>query len=65
MANVIDGVKYTKEHEWVKTEDNGIAVVGITDYAQEMLTDIVFVSISCARLAGKSLKAKRWRWLNP
>ena len=36
---------YSKDHEWVKDAGNGTAVVGITDYAQEMLTDIVFVEL--------------------
>jgi len=35
---------YTKEHEWVKVED-GIGTVGITDFAQHSLTDIVFVEL--------------------
>ena len=35
---------YTKEHEWVKVE-NGVATVGITDYAQSELGDIVFVEL--------------------
>ncbi len=35
---------YTKEHEWVKIE-NGIGTVGITDFAQHSLTDIVFVEL--------------------
>ncbi|KPJ74219.1 glycine cleavage system protein H, partial [candidate division TA06 bacterium DG_78] len=42
MANVIDGIKYTKEHEWVKLEGD-IAISGITDYAQSELSDIVMV----------------------
>jgi len=37
-------VRYTSEHEWIRIED-GIAYVGITDYAQEQLGDIVFVDI--------------------
>ncbi|GFH99602.1 glycine cleavage system protein GcvH [uncultured Phocaeicola sp.] len=37
-------VKYTKEHEWIRIEGD-IAYVGITDYAQEQLGDIVFVDI--------------------
>ncbi|MBN1614315.1 MAG: glycine cleavage system protein GcvH [Deltaproteobacteria bacterium] len=37
--------KYTGEHEWILDEGNGIALIGITDYAQEMLTDIVFVEL--------------------
>lgn len=38
-------VKYTSEHEWIRLED-GVAYVGITDYAQEQLGDIVFVDIA-------------------
>lgn len=40
--NVPDDLKYTKSHEWVRLE-NGVATVGITDYAQSELGDIVFV----------------------
>jgi glycine cleavage system H protein len=36
---------YSKDHEWVKDNGDGTVVVGITDYAQEMLTDIVFVEL--------------------
>jgi len=36
---------YSKDHEWVKDNGDGTAIVGITDYAQEMLTDIVFVEL--------------------
>ena len=36
---------YSKDHEWVKKEGDGTVMVGITDYAQEMLTDIVFVEL--------------------
>lgn len=38
-------IKYTNEHEWIRLEDE-IAYVGITDYAQEQLGDIVFVDIT-------------------
>lgn len=38
-------VKYTKEHEWIRVEGDE-AFVGITDYAQEQLGDIVFVDIT-------------------
>jgi len=37
-------VKHTKEHEWIKVEGN-LATVGITSYAQEQLTDVVFVEL--------------------
>lgn len=40
-----DDIKYTKDHEWVRTEANGIAYVGITSYAIEQLGDIVFVEL--------------------
>jgi glycine cleavage system H protein len=37
--------RYTKDHEWVRLEDDGTATVGITDHAQEALGDIVFVEL--------------------
>ena len=42
--NIPSNLKYTKDHEWVKV-DGDVAVVGITDYAQDQLGDIVFVDI--------------------
>ena len=39
-----DDVKYTKEHEWVKLEGD-VATVGITDYAQKQLGDVVFIEL--------------------
>lgn len=42
--NIPSNLKYTKDHEWVKV-DGDIATVGITDYAQDQLGDIVFVDI--------------------
>lgn len=41
---IIEGLKYSKDHEWVKVEGN-LATVGITDYAQHSLGDIVFVEL--------------------
>ena len=46
--------KYTKEHEWIKMEGD-IAIVGITDYAQAQLGDIVFVDI---QTEGETLAAE-------
>jgi glycine cleavage system H protein len=43
MSNVPGELKYTKSHEWVRIEDDGTAVVGITDHAQAALGDLVFV----------------------
>ena len=37
-------LKYSKTHEWIKTED-GVAVVGISDFAQDALGDVVFVNL--------------------
>ncbi|MDR0892625.1 MAG: glycine cleavage system protein GcvH, partial [Mediterranea sp.] len=42
--NFPQNLKYTNEHEWIRLEGD-IAYVGITDYAQEQLGDIVFVDI--------------------
>jgi glycine cleavage system H protein len=42
--NVPPDLKYTKSHEWVRREDD-VATVGITDHAQEELTDVVFVEL--------------------
>ncbi len=42
---VLKELKYTKEHEWIKLEADNTAYVGITDYAQKELGDIVFVEI--------------------
>jgi glycine cleavage system H protein len=42
--NIPENLKYTKDHEWVKVEGD-IAIVGVTDFAQGELGDIVFVEI--------------------
>ena len=44
MSSVPAGLKYSKEHEWVKLE-GGLALVGITDHAQSQLGDIVFIEL--------------------
>lgn len=48
-----DDLKYTETHEWVRKEADGTLTVGITDHAQEMLGDVVFVDMPAA---GRSLK---------
>ncbi|HHY43397.1 MAG TPA: glycine cleavage system protein GcvH [Coprothermobacter sp.] len=42
---VLEGLKYSKEHEWVKVLEEGKVLVGITDFAQDELGDIVFVNL--------------------
>lgn len=37
--------RYTRDHEWIRPEDGPVAAVGISDYAQEQLGDIVFVEL--------------------
>lgn len=44
MANIPDNLLYTKSHEWINVED-GKAVIGITDFAQEQLGDLTFVEL--------------------
>lgn len=41
----MQGLKYTNEHEWLRVEPYGHVTVGITDYAQEQLGDIVYVEL--------------------
>jgi len=45
MNDVPQDLKYTKSHEWVIVEANHLVTVGITDYAQETLGDLVFVEL--------------------
>ena len=48
-------LKYTASHEWVKTEADGTISIGITQHAQELLGDMVFVETP---MVGRKLKAK-------
>jgi glycine cleavage system H protein len=45
MSNVPGDLRYAKSHEWLKTEADGTATVGITDYAQASLGDITYVQL--------------------
>jgi glycine cleavage system H protein len=47
-------LRYTKDHEWVRLEDGQTAVIGITEYAQSELGDIVYVEVETI---GKTLEA--------
>ena len=44
MSEVPDGLYYTKEHEWIRVEGEEV-VIGITDHAQDALTDIVYIEL--------------------
>ena len=43
--NFPDNLKYTDDHEWVRVEDGNIAVVGITDFAQSELGELVYIEV--------------------
>jgi glycine cleavage system H protein len=43
--NVPDDLRYTSDHEWARLEDGGRVRIGITDYAQDALGDVVFVQL--------------------
>lgn len=43
MSNVPDDLRYTASHEWVRDNGDGTVTIGITDHAQELLGDLVFV----------------------
>ncbi len=45
MSNIPSDYRYTKSHEWVRDEGDGVVAVGITDHAQELLGDLVFVEL--------------------
>lgn len=52
--NFPDNLRYTKDHEWVKQEEDNIFLVGITEYAQRELGDIVYIEVETI---GKSMEA--------
>ncbi len=45
MSNVPSDLKYVTSHEWIRLEDDGSVTVGITDHAQELLGDVVYVEL--------------------
>lgn len=45
MSNVPQDLRYTREHEWARLEDDGRITIGITDFAQQQLGDVVFLDL--------------------
>ena len=45
MSEIPSELKYTKSHEWLRVEDDGLITVGISDHAQELLGDLVFIEL--------------------
>ena len=54
MSNLPTDLKYTKSHEWVRAQKDGTVTIGITDHAQDLLGDMVFVEVPDV---GRTLKA--------
>jgi glycine cleavage system H protein len=55
MNDIPANLKYTKSHEWINDNGNGTVTIGITDHAQELLGDLVFVELP---EVGKTLDAE-------
>ena len=55
MSNHPDHLRYAETHEWVKDEEGGLVVVGITEFAQQQLGDVVFLELP---KLGQIVKAK-------
>jgi len=45
MSNIPSELKYAASHEWVRNDGNGIVTIGITEHAQDLLGDMVFVEL--------------------
>ena len=45
MSEVQEGLKYAKSHEWIRDEGDGVVTIGITDHAQDLLGDMVFIEL--------------------
>ena len=45
MSEIPENLKYSTDHDWVRLEDDGLVVIGITDHAQEALGELVFVEV--------------------
>jgi len=53
MSKIETGLKYTPEHEWLKTTSDNQAIIGITDFAQGELGELVYIEVNTV---GKTLK---------
>ena len=45
MSEIPANLKYTRDHEWVRLEDDGLVTLGITDHAQQALGELVYVEL--------------------
>lgn len=60
MSNVPTELKYTASHEWVRAEGEGVYSVGITEHAQELLGDMVFIDLP--EVGTSLMRAMTVRW---
>lgn len=44
-SKIMQGLKYTRDHEWIKIDSDGLALMGITDYAQSAMGDLVYIEL--------------------
>ena len=56
MSKIPDELRYTKNHEWARLGDDGTVIVGISDHAQDLLGDLVFVELPAV---GSSVTAEK------
>lgn len=45
MSEIPSELKYSKEHEWLRIDEQGLAIIGITEHAQELLGDMVYIEL--------------------
>jgi glycine cleavage system H protein len=57
MSNIPNNLKYTKTHEWVELKQDGTVTVGISDHAQDLLGDVVYVELPRAGRTAKTGEA--------
>ncbi|MGL4369940.1 MAG: glycine cleavage system protein H, partial [Spirochaetota bacterium] len=53
MSSIPEELRYSRDHEWVRAESGNIGICGITDHAQELLTDVVFIELPAIGLEVK------------
>jgi len=56
-VNIPDDLYYSREHEWARVEGEGVVRIGVTDYAQKMLHEIVFVNLPKEGVSVKQMEA--------
>ena len=63
MSDLPGDLLYTKDHEWLRREEDGSVTIGITDHAQSVRS-VIWSTSSCRKLGRTLMMAVRWRSLN-